>query len=105
VRAALAHGVEAPGAIVDFLQDRYGIAITKQMASSYKAKLGSRDPKQAKGKPGRKPKAAVEGYLAPPPQQRGGGDEGDLLAALRAIKPLVAQMGTDKVHEIVDLLG
>jgi hypothetical protein len=104
VRAALAQGVEAPGAIVDFLRDRYGIAITKPMASSYKAKLGSRDPKQAKGKPGRKPRAAIERYLAPPPQPRGGG-EGGLLETLEALKPLIAEHGADKLHRLVDLLG
>ena len=62
-----------------------------------------------KGKPGRKPKAApgqaVEGYLAPPPKPQASGGESDLLAAMEAMKPLVAALGADKVKRIADLLS
>ena len=44
--------------------------------------------KEGGTKPRRKPKAAVEGYLAPPPKPVGEG-EPDLLAAMEAMKPLV----------------
>ena len=61
----------------------------------------------AKGKPGRKPKESlsqgVDGYLATPPQAANG--EADLLAAMEAMKPLVAALGADKVKRIADLLS
>ncbi len=60
-----------------------------------------------KAKRGRKPKAAsqaVEDYLAPPPTIVPTG-EGDLLDALAAMKPLIAQYGAEKVKKMVDLLG
>src|SRR5690606_13940693 len=55
-------------------------------------------------KPGQAPDRGVEGDLAPPPKPRPEG-EGDLLAALEAMKPLVATLGKEQVHRIVDLLG
>jgi len=70
------------------------------MASTYKANAKKKAGESApKGKPGRKPK--VEGAVAPPKPA----GEGDLLDAIEAMKPLIASLGADKVHRLVDLLG
>ena len=87
--------------------------MTRQTFSSYKSELegkgGQEEAAAPKGKPGRKPKAApsqaVEGYLAPPPKPQAAGGETDLLAAMEAMKPLVAALGADKVKRIADLLS
>lgn len=110
VRQALAAGMESPGDGVGFIKSNYGIDMEKQAFSSYKAQAKARDAKHSdaepKGKPGRKPKAAsVEGYLAPPPKPRAVGEEGDLIASLETLKPLIASYGADKVKRLVDLLG
>jgi hypothetical protein len=107
VRAALKEGLDAPGDIAEFIKAKYGIELPKQMISSYKAQQKARDAKKEapKPKPGRKPRTpAVENYVAPPPKKAGDG-EVDLLAAMEAMKPLVASLGADKVKRIVDLLG
>ena len=105
VRAALAAGMETPTDGLGFIKSKYGIDFPRPMWSSYKAQLRAQEQKKAlKGaKPGRKPKAAVEGYLAPPKVTPKG--DGDLLDALEAMKPLVASLGAEKVHRLVDLLG
>ena len=83
----------------------FGIEMSKPHFSAVKSQLKKREGGGAapKGRPGRKPKAAVEGYLAPPKVVPTG--EGDLLEALEAMKPLVARLGVEKVKRIVDLLG
>jgi hypothetical protein len=97
-------GTEPP-----YIRKEFGIEIAPQHFSNVKSQLKKRGGGGApKGKPGRKPKAAagasVEGYLAPPPKRASSG-EPDLLAAMEAMKPLVASLGADKVKRIVDLLG
>jgi hypothetical protein len=106
VRQALAAGKEMPDEGVAYLLDKYGIVMDRQTFSSNKSQEKAREAKKAeaapKGKPGRKPKAAVEGYLAPPPKTR---SNDDLLGTLEALKPLLASHGADKMHRLVDLLG
>jgi hypothetical protein len=109
VRQAIAAGMDAPGDISDFAKSHFGLDIPKPQASAYKAQLKARGKKAGgeatpKARRGRKPKAAVEGYLAPPPKVVPTG-EGDLLEALKSIKHLVSTHGVAKVHEMVDLLG
>lgn len=107
VRQALAQGLDELDDITGFLKSQFGIEMPRQQISTYKAQLKARAAKKgskATGKPGRKPKAAVEGYLAPPSRKPTQG-EGDLLAAMEAMKPLVEALGADKVHRLVDLLG
>ena len=79
--------------------------MSKPHFSAVKSQLKKREGGGAapKGRPGRKPEAAVEGYLAPPKVVPTG--EGDLLEALEAMKPLVARLGVEKVKRIVDLPG
>ena len=71
--------------------------VSPQHFSSTKSQLKS---KVLEGKP----KAAVEGYLAPPLKPSADG-EAALLAAMEAMKPLVAALGADKVKRIADLLS
>ena len=46
-----------------------------------------------------------EGYVAPPEKPRAVTGETDLLAAMEAMKPLVAALGAEKVKRIADLLS
>ncbi len=70
-----------------------------------KSKGGSAKPK---GKPGRKPKQAhrqvIESNQVPPPKAAPTGGD-DLIESLEALKPLVAQLGPDKVKRPVDLIS
>jgi hypothetical protein len=106
VRRALADGVDQPADGVAYVRDNFGLELSPTHFSAVKSThLKKQQGESApKGKPGRKPKAAVEGYLAPPPKPAADG-ETDLLAAMEAMKPLVASLGADKVKRIVDLLG
>ena len=97
IRRALAEGYESPEAGTDYILKTFGLEIGRQHFSSTKSQLKS---KEGKKKPGRKPRAVVEGYLAPPSS---GGPE--LLDAIEAMKPLVANLGPDQVKRIVDLLA
>jgi hypothetical protein len=115
VRDALEQGEESPEDGVAYIKKIHGIEMTRQTFSSYKAQEKSRQAKKQeaapKAKPGRKPREvaapsqAVEGYLAPPSKPPVVAGETDLLAAMEAMKPLVASLGADKVKRIVDLLG
>jgi len=111
VRDALEQGEDSPEDGVAYIKKIHGIEMTRQMFSSYKAQQKARDAKKEaapKGKPGRKPKAAaapaIEGYLAPPPKPAPPGGS-DLLDAMEAMKPLIASLGKEQVHRIIDLLG
>lgn len=104
VKNALAAGKESPADGTEFIKSNYGIEMNPQHFSSVKSQLKK---KEGTAKPGRKPRAAsraVEGYVAPPPKIVPTG-EGDLIDALERMKPLVASLGAEKVHRLVDLLG
>src|SRR4051794_11734926 len=107
VRRALADGVDQPADGVAYIKDNFGLEIGPQHFSAVKATEKKKGEAVPKGKPGRKPKAApsqaVEGYLAPPQPAPSGNSE--LLAAMEAMKPLVASLGKEQVKRIVDLLG
>jgi hypothetical protein len=104
-REAIAQGIDSPEDAVAFIKQRFGIEMSKPHFSAVKSQLKKREASGAapKASRGRKPKAAVEGYLAPPKVVPTG--EGDLLEALEAMKPLVASLGAEKVKRIVDLLA
>ncbi len=106
-REAIAQGIDSPEDAVAFIKQRFGIEMSKPHFSAVKSQLKKREASDGgaapKARRGRKPKAAVEGYLAPPKVVPTG--EGDLLEALEAMKPLVASLGADKVKRIVDLLA
>lgn len=101
VRNALADGLEKIDEIIEFAKTRHGLDISRQQASIYKSKEKMKGATGAKRGP--KPKAAVDGYLAPPKIEAKG--DGDLLDALEALKPLIASLGADKVRRLVDVLA
>ncbi len=108
IRAAVADGHESPGDGVDFIKKRFGLELSRQHFSATKSKLKTTGGGQAKKAsqapaPARKKAVPVEGYLAPPEQPAG--RDGNLLDALEAIKPLIAQHGAESVKRMVDLLG
>lgn len=103
VRRALAAGKVLPGDGTDYMMNEFGIHMTREQFSTTKSQLKRRAGK-AKGKPGRKPKATIEGYLAPPAKRSAGG-ETELIAAMEAMKPLVSSLGVERVKRLADLLG
>src|SRR3954468_24131647 len=112
IRRAVAAGAVTPEDGVAFILKNFGLELSRQHFSATRSKLKTKEGEKAtapKGKPGRKPKQApsqtVEGYLAPPPKPQAAGGETDLLAAMEAMKPLVAALGADKVKRIADLLS
>jgi hypothetical protein len=114
VRIALSEGLESPGDIHDFIKARFGHDIPNQTISSYKAQEKARQAKKAEAvapvaepaKRGRKPKAAVAAPVQPVAAQKPvANGQLDLLDALTAMKPLIAQYGADQVKKMVDLLG
>src|SRR4051794_33961981 len=104
VRRAVAAGADKPAEGVAYVKEHFGIDMGRKAFSLNKSQAKTREAKGRNGKPGRKPRAAVEGYLAPPGRKSAAG-EGTLIAAIEAMKPLIAELGTEKVHRLVDLLG
>lgn len=103
VRRALADGVGQPGDGVAYIRDNFGLEISPTHFSAVKSTEGKKGEAAPKGKPGRKPKAAVDGYLAPPQPMPSGNSE--LLDAMEAMKPLVASLGKEQLHRIIELLS
>ena len=107
-KAAISEGIESPQSAVAYIAKRYGIDIKPQHFSAIKSQLKKKlEEAQSAVESGLKPKAtgAVGGYPAPPPRPRQATGEPDLLEAMETIKTLIAELGTDKVKRIVDLLG
>ncbi|MDG3007423.1 hypothetical protein [Paludisphaera mucosa] len=102
VRNALSEGHEKIDEIDDFVRTQYGKEIPRQQISAYKSQT-KRKAGEAPRR-GRRPKGAVEGYLAPPARLTPTG-EGDLIDALRALKPLVAKVGVENVKKLAELLS
>jgi hypothetical protein len=103
-------GFDGPRNRIAYILREIGLEVAPQQFSATRSQLKSREAskKGKKGKPGRKPKAAesqaVEGQLAPPPNPAPAGGS-ELAGAMEAMKPLVASLGKEQVHRIVDLLG
>jgi hypothetical protein len=104
VRRALAQGKESPADGVAFIRERFGLEMAPQHFSAVKSQQRRKEGTTPRGKRGRKSRADVEGYVAPPPATRHDG-ETDLIESLERLKPLIAQYGAEKVHRLVDLLG
>ncbi|WP_165232735.1 thioesterase [Aquisphaera insulae] len=104
IRMAMAAGFDSPQAGSAYIKSEFGLDVSPQHFSSTKSQLKSKEG-EARGKPGRKPNAAIDGYLAPPPKPQAPGEQPDLLAAMEAMKPLVEALGAEKVKRIADLLG
>jgi hypothetical protein len=110
IRAAMAEGIESPGDGVDFIRKRFGLEMSKQHFSATKSKLksseGQGEKKAAPAKAAPKAAAKRKPELVEERQPaRAAGEEGDLLSAMEAMKPLVAALGAEKVKRIADLLG
>ncbi len=105
VRMAIAAGFGSPQVGSGYIQSQFGMDVSPQHFSSTKSQLKT---KELEDTPARKSKADsskdVEGYVALPAKPAAGGEE-ELLAALEAMKPLVASLGAEKVKRLADLLG
>jgi hypothetical protein len=102
-RQALAAGLEGPEEATDFIKKTFGIEMSRSHFSAVKSQIKAKAeaPPAPRGKPGRKPRAAIEGMVKPPKP----GSEAGLLEAMEAMKPLVASLGVEKVKRIAELLG
>ena len=100
VRRALAAGIEGPQEGTAWIQKEFGIELSPSHFSAVKA-TEKKKGDAPKGKPGRKPNVVEAGHAGNPKAGKG---DGDLLDALSAMKPLIAQFGPDKVKKMVDLL-
>jgi hypothetical protein len=99
VRRALADGVDQPADGVAYIRDNFGLEMGPQHFSAVKS---AHLKKQ--GVPTvdtRFREAAPEQAASSSP----GNGEVDLLAAMEAMKPLVASLGKEQVKRIVELLG
>jgi hypothetical protein len=117
VKAAMEDGLESNEDIAGFAKSRFGLEIAATHISAEKSRLKKKGGvtvtvRARRGRPpgsgtsakqGRKPRAAAEGYVAPPPKKAT--DESDLLETLEALKPLIASHGADRLKRLVDLLG
>lgn len=104
-KAAINVGIESPQNAVAYIAKHYGIEMKPQHFSAIKSQLKKKlEEAQAAEESGLMPRV-IEGYLAPPPKPRQTPGEPDLLDAVETIKTLIAELGTDKVKRIVELLG
>lgn len=101
VRAAIDAGKTSPEEGIPFVKRRFGIVVSKPhfftIKSVYKRAQSSTDDSS-----GPKPKADRPRLTNSKAPMSG---EPDVLAALEAMKPLVAALGAEKVKRIADLLG
>lgn len=101
VRAALNDGVDVPKQASLYIKQKYGMDISPQQFSAEKSRIKLRSG-------GAMPLAyqsasASNGASGTPRFAQGG--QTDLLQALEMIKPLIEQLGAEKVKRMVDLLG
>lgn len=114
IRRALAEGIGSPEEGVDFIRKTFGLDVSRQHFSASKSQTkkknqGGETPAEP-AKRGRKPKSAPGQAVADAPARKpkhSASSEGetDLLAAMEAMKPLVAALGADRVKRLVDILG
>ena len=109
-RAAIDAGHDKPGPAVEYIKSQFGIEMSQPhfsaVKSGYKKANAAAAAKAKPAKRGRPPGSkAVEGYLAPAPKPRPIVAADELLAAMEAVKPLIASLGAEKVKRLVDVLG
>ena len=101
-RAALAEGYYVPKQASAYIKEKWGIDISPQQFSAEKSRIKLR----AGGASSFGPGGILPNFAALAGGPRGGiPGEADLLQALELMKPLVEQLGADKVKRMVDLLG
>jgi hypothetical protein len=116
IRRALAAGFEGPQEGTAYIRKEFGIEVAPQHFSATKSQMKNK-PTGRKGKPGRKPRhlmpdpqqsqkdaPPIEHYFTPEPKPTPAGGS-ELLDAMEVMKPLIASLGKEQVHRIVDLLG
>jgi hypothetical protein len=90
-----------PACGADYSARAIGISdgdLPKSMWSSYRAQQKARDKKQAGGEePARMPRTAASKLAS--------NGEGDIISDLEALKPLMKELGPEKVKRLVDVLG
>ena len=101
-RAALAAGVEVPKQASVYIKQRFGVDISPQQFSAEKCRL-----KQRATDPVSSPYGDLSHYSlsATGSSRHRSFGKTDVLEALEVIKPLIDQLGADKVKRMVDLLG
>lgn len=107
IRKALAAGFEGPQEGSAYIRSQFGLDVGPRHFSAVKAHEKSKDTAVSKGRPParRGRPRSIEGILSAPKLQVPATGEGELIAALEAMKPLVASLGVDKVKRIAELLG
>lgn len=98
VQMAIAAGFDSPQIGAGYIQSQFGMDVSPQHFSSTKSQLKSRI---LAGKAA--PKLDDTRRKAEPKNSSNG--EADLLTVLETMKPLVEQLGAEKVKKLVDLLG
>jgi hypothetical protein len=111
-RAAIDAGYDKPATALPWIKETFGVEIGGQhfsaIKSQYLKKQADEPAKAEPAKRGRKPKATTPVAAQPtatPKAAPAANGHLDLLDALTAMKPLIAQFGADKVKQMVDLLG
>lgn len=105
IRRALAEGLDMPEEGTEFIRKTFGLEVSKPHFSATKSQLKSRVPNGDAHHGSRiRGSRPFDGFLAPSSKSFPAG-EADLLAAMEAMKPLVASLGVDKVKRIADLLA
>jgi hypothetical protein len=112
-RAAIDAGYDKPATALPWIKETFGVEIGGQhfsaIKSQYLKKQAEEPAKTEPAKRGRKPKAVTPAVQAPvtatPKATPAANGHLDVLDALTAMKPLIAQFGADKVKQMVDLLG
>jgi hypothetical protein len=109
-RQAIKAGHDKPATALPWIKKTFGIEMGathfSAIKSQYLKKQAAAPAKAEPAKRGPKPRdassAAIETFVAAPTKKVA---EGDLLDALTAMKPLIAQYGAEQVKKMVDLLG
>ena len=100
-RAALASGIMLPREASAYIKQKYGIDISPQQFSAEKSRLKLRSVGSVPFSSSSSSGYAGEGFANS--NQSFPGDA-DVLQALEIMKPLIHQLGAEKVKRIVDLL-
>jgi hypothetical protein len=111
VRKAIAAGHEKPATGVPYIKSQFGVDIDPKYYSVAKSQLKKKEaaseaPKAEPAKRGRKPKAFAPVVVHTPATIKSAANgQVDLIQALEAMKPLVASLGKEQAHRLIELLG
>jgi hypothetical protein len=97
-RAAVAHGIDSPKAISEYVKTTYGMEMSAGMVSAYKS-MEKNKGKKKKAKAAKAPKAPAAA------KSNGSGAGNGLMLQLESIKGLVKDLGADQVKRMVDLFA